>query len=68
MSIRLLLADDHGVVRRGVRSLLSDYSEFLVVAETGNGRQAVELARQVQPDTVSRWCARCARRSRTPRW
>ena len=52
MSIRLLLADDHGVVRRGVRSLLSDYSEFLVVAEAGDGRQAVELARQVQPDVV----------------
>ena len=52
MSIRLLLADDHGVVRRGVRSLLSDYSEFLVVAEAGDGPQAVELARQAQPDVV----------------
>ena len=52
MSVRLLLADDHGVVREGVRSLLSDYSEFLVVAETGDGRQTVELARQMQPDVV----------------
>ncbi len=52
MSIRLLLADDHGVVREGVRSILSDYSEFLVVAEAEDGHQAVELARQVRPDVV----------------
>ncbi len=52
MSVRLLLADDHGVVREGICSMLSDYSEFLVVAEAGDGRQAVELARQVQPDVV----------------
>lgn len=52
MSVRLLLADDHGVVREGVRSLLSDHSEFLVVAETGDGRQAVELAKQMRPDVI----------------
>ncbi|MDY6878469.1 MAG: response regulator transcription factor [Chloroflexota bacterium] len=52
MSIRLLLADDHGVVREGVQSLLADYSEFLVVAEAGDGHQAIELTRQVQPDVV----------------
>jgi len=52
MSIRLLLADDHGVVREGVRSILSDYSEFLVVAEAEDGHQAVELARQMRPDVV----------------
>jgi len=52
MSVRLLLADDHGVVREGVRSILSDYPEFLIVAEAGNGRQVIELTRQVQPDVV----------------
>jgi len=52
MSVRLLLADDHGVVREGVRSILSDYSEFLVVAEAGDGHQAVDLIRQMQPDVV----------------
>ncbi len=52
MSVRLLLADDHGIVREGVRSILSDYSEFLVVAEAGDGHQAVDLIRQTQPDVV----------------
>ena len=52
MSVRLLLADDHGVVREGICSMLSDYPEFLVVAEAGDGPQAVELARQMQPDVI----------------
>lgn len=52
MTVQLLLADDHGVVREGIRSILSDYSEFAVVAEAEDGHQVVELARQVQPDAV----------------
>nr|HID13511.1 response regulator transcription factor [Anaerolineae bacterium] len=52
MTVRLLLADDHGVVREGIRSILSDYSEFAVVAEAEDGHQTVELAREVQPDAV----------------
>lgn len=52
MAVRLLLADDHGVVREGICSILSDYPDFVVVAETGDGNQTVELARQVQPDVV----------------
>jgi len=52
MSVRLLLADDHGVVREGVCAILSDYSEFIVVAEAKDGLEAVELTRQVQPDVI----------------
>jgi len=52
MSVRLVLADDHGVVREGIRAILSDYSEFLVVAEAKDGIEAVELTRQVQPDVI----------------
>lgn len=52
MNVRLLLADDHGIVREGIRSILSDYSEFLVVAEARDGIEAVELTRQVQPDVI----------------
>ena len=52
MSVRLLLADDHGVVREGVCAILSDYSEFLVVAEARDGIEAVELTRQVRPDVI----------------
>ena len=50
--IRLLLADDHALLREGIVSLLADYPEFVVVAEAEDGHQAIELARQVQPDVV----------------
>jgi two-component system, NarL family, response regulator NreC len=50
--IRILLADDHTVVRRGLRLLLERQPEFSVVAEASNGNQAVEAATTVQPDVV----------------
>jgi two-component system, NarL family, response regulator NreC len=50
--IRILLADDHTVVRRGLRLLLENQPEFSVVAEASNGNQAVEAATTVQPDVV----------------
>ena len=52
MSVRVLITDDHGVLREGVISILSDYPEFVVVAEAGDGKQALDLARQVQPDLI----------------
>ena len=42
--IRILLADDHNVVRRGLRLLLESQPEFMVVGEAADGRQAVEQA------------------------
>jgi two-component system response regulator NreC len=50
--IRILLADDHTVMRRGLRLLLESRPEFGVVAEASDGRQAVEQAEKTQPDVA----------------
>jgi DNA-binding NarL/FixJ family response regulator len=50
--IRILLADDHTVMRRGLRLLLESRPEFAVVAEGSDGRQAVEQAAATTPDVV----------------
>ncbi len=51
-SIKVLLADDHAVVRDGLSLLLSTQSDINVVGEAENGRQAVALARQHKPDVA----------------
>jgi two-component system response regulator NreC len=50
--IRLLLADDHGVVRAGLRALLESQPDMMVVAEAEDGQQAVELAARHRPNIV----------------
>jgi DNA-binding NarL/FixJ family response regulator len=50
--IRILLADDHTVVRKGLRLLLESQPDFEVVADAADGRQAVALAEQLAPDVV----------------
>ena len=50
--IRVLLADDHSLVRRGFRRLLEDEPDLTVVAEACNGVEAVELARSTRPDVI----------------
>lgn len=50
--IRILLVDDHTILREGLRSLLERQPDFEVVAEAENGRQAVELAGLLKPDVV----------------
>lgn len=52
MPIRVLLAEDHELVRSGVRALLEGSGEVQVVGEANNGRQAVELACKLAPDLV----------------
>ena len=52
MSIRILLADDHQMVREGLRSLLEKEHDIEVVGEAEEGRKAVELVRQLQPDMI----------------
>lgn len=52
MSIRILLADDHKVMRQGLRNLLEQQSDFEVVAEAPDGRTAVELAEEWHPDVA----------------
>jgi len=50
--LRILIVDDHAVVRRGVRSLLESHPGWEIAAEAATGREAVDLARQLQPDIV----------------
>jgi two-component system response regulator NreC len=52
MSIRILLADDHALMRQGLRHILESHPEFDVVAEAGSGIEAVEAARQYKPDVA----------------
>jgi DNA-binding NarL/FixJ family response regulator len=52
MSIRILLADDHTILRQGLKRILSAESEFEVVAEASSGIEAVQLSAQHQPDVV----------------
>ncbi|HEU0142370.1 MAG TPA: response regulator transcription factor [Bryobacteraceae bacterium] len=52
MPTNILLADDHCILRQGLRRILESYPDFTVVAEAGSGRQAVELAREHQPDVA----------------
>jgi DNA-binding NarL/FixJ family response regulator len=50
--IRILIADDHSVVREGLVSLVKRKSDMVVVAEAGNGREAVELWKAHRPDVT----------------
>ena len=52
MAVRILLVDDHDLLREGLRSMLLAQPELLVVGETGDGREALALCRQLQPDVV----------------
>ena len=51
-SIRILIADDHAVVRRGLRSILQIEKDSQIVGEAANGTEAVEMARQLKPHVV----------------
>ncbi len=50
--IRVLLADDHDILRQGLKMLLSLQQEIQVVGEARTGREAVEMAQELQPDVV----------------
>lgn len=52
MPIRVLLVDDHAVVREGTRQLLDREADIAVVGEASNGEEAVRLAQTLQPDVV----------------
>lgn len=52
MAIRILLADDHSVVRQGLRMFLALDPELEVIGEANDGAEAVRLAQQLQPDVV----------------
>ena len=52
MPIRILIADDHGVVAEGLKQLVEAEADMQVVALVGDGREAVQQARDTQPDVV----------------
>ena len=51
-TIRILLADDHAMVREGTREILDRQDDLVVVAEAGNGREAIDLAEKEKPDVA----------------
>ena len=51
-AIKILLADDHTIVRQGLKLILAAHSDLEVVGEAANGREAVELAATLKPDIV----------------
>jgi hypothetical protein len=57
--IRILLADDHALVRRGLRLILDSEPDLAVAAEAGDGVEAIELTREHRPDIVM--TSRCHR-------
>ena len=50
--IRVLIADDHAIIRKGIQALLSESGGFEVVAEVGDGQQAVLRAEELRPDVI----------------
>src|SRR3990170_494160 len=50
--IKILVVDDHAIVREGVRMILAKESDLEVVGEAGDGQQALELTERVRPDVV----------------
>jgi DNA-binding NarL/FixJ family response regulator len=55
--ITVLLVDDHSLVRRGFRRMLEDEADMQVVGEAGDGKEAIRLAKELQPRVVVMDCA-----------
>lgn len=51
-SIQILIADDHPIVRDGLRAVLSTQADFAVVGEAGSGREVIDQVRRLQPDLL----------------
>lgn len=52
MGLRILIADDHKLVRKAIAALLSNHNGMQVIAEANDGREALHLARELQPDVA----------------
>jgi two-component system, NarL family, response regulator NreC len=52
LMIKIMLAEDHHIVRKGIRALLNIEKDFQVVGEASNGIEALELAQRLQPDIL----------------
>ncbi|MBV8477614.1 MAG: response regulator transcription factor [Acidobacteria bacterium] len=52
MAVRILLADDHEVVRQGLRTILKARSGWEIIGEAENGQQAIDAVRELKPDVI----------------
>ncbi len=52
MTIRIILADDHTILRQGLKSLLEEEPDFQIVGEAGNGLEALQLVEHLKPDVL----------------
>ena len=52
MKIRILLADDHPMIRAGFKSMLDKSERFEIVGEAGNGKELIEIARELNPEII----------------
>lgn len=52
MAVRILIADDHPVVRHGLKTILAERQEWEIIAEAADGVEAVEMADRLNPDVV----------------
>jgi len=52
VKVRILIADDHAVLREGMRNLLEEEKDFEVIGEAGDGEEAVKLASELKPDVA----------------
>ncbi len=50
--VKILIVEDHRIVRQGLKSLLSDNPDYQIIGETGDGIEAVELAENLRPDII----------------
>jgi len=50
--IRVLLADDHGIVRNGIKSLFNDVDEIEIVGECADGEETIEKIKELSPDVL----------------
>lgn len=51
-AVRVMIADDHGIVLKGIRFIIDQQPDLVIVGETGNGREAVQMAAELKPDVV----------------
>ena len=52
MDVKVILVDDHKIIRQGLRSLIEKQPDMKVVAESDNGRTALQLTRKLEPNVV----------------